>query len=71
MVTASHNPHYDNGLKILSYEGGKLTSVEEQSIECHLSKTDHAQTLIQLSLDNSSFKEVYIKISQNGLSLTF
>ena len=38
MVTASHNPHYDNGLKILSYEGGKLTSVEEQSIECHLLK---------------------------------
>ena len=62
MVTASHNPHYDNGLKILSYEGGKLTSVEEQSIECHLSKTDHAPNFNSVtSPDNSSFKEAYIK----------
>ena len=33
MVTASHNPYTDNGLKIISSEGGKLSVDEEISIE--------------------------------------
>ena len=33
MITASHNPHSDNGFKIISSEGSKLSVGEEQSIE--------------------------------------
>ena len=33
MITASHNPHGDNGFKIISSEGSKLSIEEEQSIE--------------------------------------
>ena len=42
MVTASHNPHYDNGLKIISAEGGKLEPVDEYLIESFISEfTEH------------------------------
>jgi phosphoglucosamine mutase len=33
MITASHNPHYDNGLKIISNKGGKLGFYDESLIE--------------------------------------
>lgn len=33
MITASHNPHYDNGFKIISEEGGKLKPCDESLIE--------------------------------------
>ena len=33
MITASHNPHTDNGLKIISNEGCKLSVDEEIRIE--------------------------------------
>jgi len=33
MVSASHNPYYDNGIKIFSASGEKLSDSQEQSIE--------------------------------------
>ena len=33
MITASHNPYYDNGIKIFGRDGFKLSDIEEQQIE--------------------------------------
>ena len=33
MVSASHNPYYDNGIKIFNHEGKKITDDEEDFIE--------------------------------------
>ena len=40
MVTASHNPHTDNGLKVFSQFGSKLSIEEEQIIETCIEPTD-------------------------------
>ena len=39
MVTASHNPHNDNGLKVSPY-GSKLSIEEEEAIESFIEPTD-------------------------------
>lgn len=36
VITASHNPHYDNGIKFFSREGAKLSDVLELDIEKYL-----------------------------------
>lgn len=33
MITASHNPYYDNGIKIFNCEGEKISELEEREIE--------------------------------------
>ena len=33
VISASHNPHYDNGLKIFSHQGFKLADEHEAAIE--------------------------------------
>ena len=38
MVTASHNPYYDNGIKVFSSTGEKLNKLEEREIEELLDK---------------------------------
>ena len=63
MVTASHNPHSDNGLKIISHEGGKLTVNEERSIENYISKQqafpeDFSAQIIETT---SSYIDAYIQ----------
>lgn len=36
MITASHNPFYDNGIKVLNREGAKLEAEVEQQIEDYI-----------------------------------
>ncbi|MFI5034656.1 MAG: phosphoglucosamine mutase [Acidimicrobiales bacterium] len=36
VVSASHNPYYDNGLKVLGWGGGKLDHATEQAVEAAL-----------------------------------
>lgn len=38
VISASHNPYYDNGLKFFSTEGTKLPDEIEASIEAHMDK---------------------------------
>ncbi len=38
MITASHNPYYDNGIKLYSYNGFKLLKIEEKIIERNILK---------------------------------
>lgn len=35
-ISASHNPHYDNGVKFLGADGGKLSDAQEAAIEALL-----------------------------------
>ena len=39
MITASHNPYYDNGIKIFANDGAKLTKDEEITVENFYFKT--------------------------------
>ena len=39
VISASHNPHYDNGIKFFSAEGEKLDDATELAIEAALEKT--------------------------------
>ncbi len=36
MISASHNPYYDNGLKIINGSGSKLDAKEEENIEAYI-----------------------------------
>lgn len=38
VISASHNPYYDNGIKFFSYEGTKLPDDIELAIEAELDK---------------------------------
>lgn len=38
MISASHNPYYDNGIKIFSKEGIKISDTQEKIIEQYLNK---------------------------------
>src|SRR3989338_8169140 len=38
VISASHNPHYDNGIKFFSHEGTKLSDELELAIEAELAK---------------------------------
>ena len=62
MVTASHNPHSDNGLKIISHEGGKLTMDEERSIESYISEqVVLPQDLTAQTIENTPYINAYIQ----------
>ena len=75
MITASHNPFYDNGLKLFGPDGLKLSDKIEKKIE----KLIDSQTLKQLSnpkilgrvkrIENAS--EKYIKILRKNFPLNF
>lgn len=49
MITASHNPFYDNGIKIFNSEGFKLTHLQEAEIEDLVTKDLNHQIPITLS----------------------
>ena len=62
MVTASHNPHTDNGLKIISNEGGKLSVDEEISIESFISECDDIpEDFAEPKIHKDSYKDAYIQ----------
>lgn len=41
VISASHNPYYDNGIKFFSHDGTKLADSIELKIETHLSQPIH------------------------------
>ena len=73
MITASHNPYYDNGLKLFGPDGLKLSDKIERKIENLIdSKTisylSAPKTLGRVKrLENGN--EKYLKIIRNNLSL--
>tara|TARA_B100001093_G_scaffold105134_1_gene97386 strand:- start:3614 stop:4945 length:1332 start_codon:yes stop_codon:yes gene_type:complete len=75
MITASHNPFYDNGLKLFGPDGLKLSDKIEKKIE----KLIDSQTLKQLSNPNilgrvkriENANEKYIKILRKNFPTNF
>jgi phosphoglucosamine mutase len=62
MVTASHNPHTDNGLKILSNEGGKLSVDEEIRIESFISDVEDLPVdFVEPKIPNTPYIDAYIQ----------
>jgi len=54
MISASHNPYYDNGIKIFDSKGFKLSDQVEKEIERHV--LDHNQSIFQdISSKNIGF----------------
>jgi len=53
MITASHNPYEDNGIKIFGPEGFKLTDEEEEEIEKYI--LGHYTTEQLVSTDDGSY----------------
>jgi len=75
MITASHNPYYDNGLKLFAPDGLKLSDKIEKKIE----KIIDSQTSIYLSNPNTlgrvkrleDANENYIKILKRNFKKSF
>ncbi len=75
MITASHNPYYDNGLKLFAPDGLKLSDEIEKKIE----KIIDSQTSAHLSKSNSlgrvkrleNANENYIKILKTNFKKNF
>jgi len=75
MITASHNPYYDNGLKLFAPDGLKLSDEIEKKIE----KIIDSQTSIHLSNPNTlgrvkrleNANENYIKILKRNFKKNF
>ena len=75
MITASHNPYYDNGLKLFGPDGLKLSDKIEKKIECLIDKkidTQLSQPKILgrvKRLENGN--EEYIKILKKNFPKNF
>jgi phosphoglucosamine mutase len=75
MITASHNPYYDNGLKLFGPDGLKLSDVIEKKIE----RIIDSQTSIHLSKPNTlgrvkrleDANQNYIKILKSNFPNSF
>ena len=62
MITASHNPHYDNGLKLFGPDGMKLSDKIEKKIENLID----SKTINQLSEPKSALAKYELKVSADS-----
>jgi phosphoglucosamine mutase len=54
MITASHNPYLDNGIKIITKENGKLTDTDEQELHALYAYNPHLPFYEQLGQEHSA-----------------
>jgi len=77
MITASHNPYYDNGLKLFGPDGLKLSDTIEKKIESiidsqtstHLSKPNTLGRVKRLEDANQNYIKILKKNFPNNFSL--
>ena len=77
MITASHNPYYDNGLKLFGPDGLKLSDTIERKIEriidsqisAHLSKPNTLGRVKRLEDANQNYIKILKKNFPNNFSL--
>jgi len=63
MISASHNPYYDNGIKIFKKNGEKLLDEEEKNIEKNFDKINLTPKFSETKLSYKSFDYKYYKNS--------
>ena len=74
MITASHNPHYDNGLKLFGPDGMKLSDKIEKKIEAlidkkisnNLSSPEKLGRVKRLETGTKQYIKILKKISQKS-----
>ena len=73
MISASHNPYYDNGLKVIGHSGYKLADEVELELEQLMQNwlaTEEEATARELTVDNS-LDHVYTNYLANTVSRAF
>lgn len=73
VISASHNPYYDNGIKFFNEHGFKLTDETEDNIQKRIEDNCLAQPALNANIGAGSFsecaKEVYLKHLFNHIKL--
>lgn len=72
MISASHNPYTDNGIKIFDKQGNKLSIVEEYIIEDYMTRDSFVPATNKIGRihDVSNLQEQYIEFIRNTLPKT-
>jgi phosphoglucosamine mutase len=64
VISASHNPYYDNGIKFFDEQGFKLTDATEDNIQKRMSETSESPTALNEKIGTCSYsdraKEIYL-----------
>jgi phosphoglucosamine mutase len=73
VISASHNPHYDNGIKFFSAEGEKLDDATELAIEAALEKpfATVASELLGKAIRTRDAIGRYVEACKNSVSRNF
>ena len=64
MISASHNPFYDNGIKFFSIDGTKLPDDVEEAIEAEMEK--RSPVLIPLSWAKQTVLSMRLAVTLNS-----
>lgn len=74
MISASHNPYYDNGIKFFSNSGKKLSNEIEKEIEQHIDNNNFSLASaeeIGKSENNKTFIKEYIEFLKSNIRFDF
>lgn len=73
MITASHNPYFDNGIKIFNSKGEKLSELEEREIEEYLLRNTIYPKSYKLGkvINNPSYLESYCSYLRSLIDFNF
>ena len=64
-ITASHNPYYDNGIKIFDKSGYKIKIDQEVEIENIVYEQIDIKNNTNPNISSNNLVEIYIDLSQN------
>lgn len=65
MITASHNPYYDNGYKIYGKDGGQIIDNDTKILSSHINKVDWYTIIQFLNINLQEIKILPIYIDEN------
>lgn len=73
VISASHNPYYDNGIKFFSHDGTKLANELELQIESHLTQSIHTVDSAKLgkAIRVEDAKTRYVNFCKSTLPKSF